>query len=215
MARSFYEDEEHITPVPGTTQPTSQQDLDSLSPRLINGTSIRSPSFLEKYFTIIRNSINNTWNETESKLDSLTSSYHTKEQHFSSTIANLHNKDEDLLPGSIYILIASLTGSIITRRSNILFRGIVPIALGLTAFKLTLPNTFTNSTRFFYKLENENLPKLTKEQDKFVSNLNTFVKDSEDGYSNSVDKIGSSLDDLKQNIKKYGGLNTDDVVTKK
>lgn len=215
MARSFYEDEEHLTPLPGTTETPSKQELESLQPRLVNGASVRSPSFLQSKFESLRNIINNTFTSTETKIDELTTSYHKKEQHFSTTIANLHNRDEDLLPGSIYILIAALTGSIITRRSNILFRGIVPLTLGTIAFKFALPKTFNNSTSFLHSIENEKLPELTKSQDQFVKDLENLVNKSEAGVQDGVKKFDNNVEELKKGIKKYGGLNVDEVVTKK
>lgn len=215
MARSFYEDEEHLTPIPGTTETPSQQELDSLSPKLINGTSIRSPSLLESKISSIRTTFNSFFNQTESKIDELTNKYHAKEQHFSSTISNLHDKNEDLLPAGIYITIASLTGSILTRRSNIAFRATIPLLLGTLAFKLTLPNTFNNSSSFLYKIESENLPQLTNKQNQLIKELQQLQSKSIKNLDNGVVSIDDSLTNLKQGIKKYGGLNTDDVVTKK
>lgn len=215
MARSFYEDEEHLTPLPGTTQPATKQELDSLSPRLVNGASVRSPSFLQSKIESIRTFFNQTWISTEGKLDQLTTSYHTKEQHFSTTIAKLHDRDEDLLPGSIYIAIAALTGSIITRRSNIVFRGIAPVILGTLAFKFALPITFKNSTSFLHKIEHENLPQITNKQDELVGKVESLVTKSEEEYKKGVSKFDTGVEDLKRAIKKYGGLNVDEVVTKK
>lgn len=215
MPRSFYEDEEHSTPLPGTTQPATPQELESLSSRLVNGASVRSPSFLQSNIESIRTFFNKTVVSTEDKVDQLTSSYHTKEQHFSTTIARLHDRDEDLLPGTIYIAIAALTGSILTRRSNIFLRGITPLVLGTLAFKLALPNTFTNSTSFLHKIETEKLPELTNKQDELVKGLEGFVNKSETEYKSGVKKLDQSVEELRKGIKKYGGLNIDDSVTKK
>ena len=51
---------------------------------------------------------------------------------------------ERLLPGAVYVLVAAMAGSIVSRRSNILFRATVPLAFGVTAGWALLPVTMRN-----------------------------------------------------------------------
>ena len=48
------------------------------------------------------------------------------------------------MPGMIYVLVAAMAGSIVTRRSNILFRATVPLAFGVGAGWAVIPITMRN-----------------------------------------------------------------------
>ena len=48
------------------------------------------------------------------------------------------------MPGALYVLVAAMTGSIISRNRNILLRATVPFAVGLGAAWVVLPATMRN-----------------------------------------------------------------------
>ncbi|KAF1984157.1 hypothetical protein K402DRAFT_396090 [Aulographum hederae CBS 113979] len=78
------------------------------------------------------------------------------EHDISSTIASLapgRETGEKLLPGSIYVLVAAMAGSIVTRRSNILFRVVVPPAAGIGAMYVVLPHTRQNVGNLIWEWE--------------------------------------------------------------
>lgn len=59
-----------------------------------------------------------------------------KETNFTNTIASLApspETGEQLLPGLIYVLVATMAGSIVSRNRNLLVRATFPIAVGVTA----------------------------------------------------------------------------------
>jgi organizing structure protein 2 len=61
-----------------------------------------------------------------------------KETDFTNTIASLApaaETGEQLLPGLIYVLVATMAGSIVSRNRNILIRAAFPLAVGVTAGK--------------------------------------------------------------------------------
>ena len=69
------------------------------------------------------------------------------EKSFTSTVAGLappRESGERVMPGLIYVLVAAMAGSILTRRSNILLRATVPVALGIGAANVVLPLTARN-----------------------------------------------------------------------
>lgn len=82
------------------------------------------------------------------------------ERSLTQTVAELapsKESGERLLPGAVYVLVAAMAGSIVTRRSNIVFRGIVPLAFGVTAGWSLLPVTMRNVSDLAWKYE-ERLP---------------------------------------------------------
>lgn len=69
------------------------------------------------------------------------------EKSFTDTVASLappRESGEKLMPGMIYVLVAAMAGSIVTRRSNILFRATVPLAFGVGAGWAVIPITMRN-----------------------------------------------------------------------
>ncbi|KAL0939006.1 mitochondrial protein [Colletotrichum truncatum] len=78
------------------------------------------------------------------------------EQSFTSTIASLappRESGEQLMPGAIYVLVAAMAGSIITRNRSILLRATAPLALGITAGWTVLPITMGNVSNLAWKYE--------------------------------------------------------------
>ncbi|KAH8890934.1 hypothetical protein GQ53DRAFT_163485 [Thozetella sp. PMI_491] len=78
------------------------------------------------------------------------------EQSFTSTLASLappRESGERLMPGLIYVLVAAMAGSIVTRNRNILLRGSVPVALGVGAAWAVIPVTMTNVSELLWKYE--------------------------------------------------------------
>lgn len=69
------------------------------------------------------------------------------EHSFTSTIRSLappKESNERVFPGVLYVLVASMAGSIITRNRNILLRATVPAAIGIGAAYAVLPLTMQN-----------------------------------------------------------------------
>ncbi|CAK7197487.1 hypothetical protein SEUCBS139899_000134 [Sporothrix eucalyptigena] len=78
------------------------------------------------------------------------------ERSFTETLASLapsRESGERLLPGAVYVLVAAMAGSIVTRRSNILLRATVPLAFGVTAGWALLPVTMRNISDLTWKYE--------------------------------------------------------------
>ena len=76
-------------------------------------------------------------------MDRFMSAEHT----FTSTIASLappKESNEHLLPGSVYVLVAAMAGSIVSRNRNILVRFVTPIITGLTTANYVVPRTTQN-----------------------------------------------------------------------
>ncbi|KAL5116795.1 hypothetical protein ACEQ8H_005276 [Pleosporales sp. CAS-2024a] len=69
------------------------------------------------------------------------------EHSFTSTVRSLapaKESGEKVLPGALYVLVASMAGSIMTRNRNIVLRASVPVAVGMTAAHFVLPVTWRN-----------------------------------------------------------------------
>ena len=93
---------------------------------------------------------------TEDKVNETVDSAFHLEQSFTNTVASLappRESSERLMPGAIYVLVAAMAGSIVTRNRNILLRATVPLALGIGAGWTVLPVTMRNVSELAWKYE--------------------------------------------------------------
>jgi organizing structure protein 2 len=92
----------------------------------------------------------------ENKINEFMDSALHLESSFTSTIASLApapQTGEKLMPGSLYVLVAAMTGSIVSRNRNILLRATVPLAVGIGAGWVVLPVTMRNVADLLWKYE--------------------------------------------------------------
>lgn len=57
------------------------------------------------------------------------------------------------MPGALYVLVAAMSGSIVSRNRNIVLRGVVPLAVGIGAGWVVLPVTMRNVSDLLWKYE--------------------------------------------------------------
>ena len=79
-----------------------------------------------------------------------------KETSLANTISSLApapETGEQLLPGAIYVLVATMAGSIVSRNRNILIRATFPLAVGITAGWMLIPVTMQNITNLSWEYE--------------------------------------------------------------
>ncbi|KND94999.1 MICOS subunit MIC26 [Tolypocladium ophioglossoides CBS 100239] len=87
--------------------------------------------------------------------ETMDSAFHL-EQSFTNTIAALappRETGEKLMPGAIYVLVAAMAGSIVTRNRSALLRATMPLALGIGAGWTVLPVTMRNVSDLAWKYE--------------------------------------------------------------
>ncbi|KAI9793983.1 MAG: hypothetical protein M1835_006852 [Candelina submexicana] len=92
----------------------------------------------------------------EDTVNSLMDSFLHMESSFTSTIASLappKESNERLMPGAIYVLVAAMAGSIVSRNRNILLRSSIPLAVGVGAGWVVLPITMRNIGDFIWSYE--------------------------------------------------------------
>ncbi|KAL7628622.1 hypothetical protein AAE478_000137 [Parahypoxylon ruwenzoriense] len=78
------------------------------------------------------------------------------EQSFTETIASLapsRESGEKLMPGVVYVLVASMAGSIMSRNRNVVVRAAAPVVLGIGVGWLLLPVTMGNVSNLLWRYE--------------------------------------------------------------
>jgi MICOS complex subunit MIC26 len=79
-----------------------------------------------------------------------------KETSLANTISSLApppSTGEQLLPGTIYVLVATMAGSIISRNRGVLIRATFPLAVGFTAAWVLIPVTMRNVADLTWEYE--------------------------------------------------------------
>lgn len=83
----------------------------------------------------------------EDRLNAFMSTILSHERSFTQTLTSLTpppETHERVMPGALYVLVATMAGSIISRNRNILLRASVPFSVGLGAAWTVLPVTTRN-----------------------------------------------------------------------
>ncbi|BEI85477.1 hypothetical protein CcaverHIS002_0508780 [Cutaneotrichosporon cavernicola] len=80
-------------------------------------------------------------------------------------------KDENLTPGIIYVLVAGLTGSVLTRTRSFPVRFLAPPVFALAALPYFLPKTAHNLRAYISDIEDKQAPEFAAKHDAFNHNL--------------------------------------------
>lgn len=182
------EEEEQIAPA----KPVEKKEEPSAvaeQTKLVGGVQVRSFEGLEKSMGAARKWVIKQIDAGKEGLDNSVQRYLKAERNVTGTVAELKSDKEDFLPGAIYVMVASLSGSILARNRNVLVRGITPIAVGVGAFAYFLPNTFQNTRNLVWKYEQR------------APTLADYHVQAENGVNSMVKGVSSAVEDGKQGLE--------------
>ncbi|OAK95086.1 hypothetical protein IQ06DRAFT_285142 [Phaeosphaeriaceae sp. SRC1lsM3a] len=130
------------------------------------------------------------------------------EHSFTSTVRSLapsRETGERVFPGALYVLVASMAGSIITRNRNILLRASVPLAVGITAANVVLPITSKNVGDLIWTYE-EKYPVLADAHLRTRQSITHFIETGKAhagmGLGMVEDKLHETKDGLEGWVRK-------------
>jgi len=130
------------------------------------------------------------------------------ESDFTSTVASLappKGSGERVLPGAVYVLVAAMAGSIITRNRNILLRATVPVAAGVGCSYYVLPHTTRNVGDLVWKYE-ERYPVIRDNHLRAREGITHFFQTgkahSQMGLAMAEEKVSDVRDTLEDWVKK-------------
>ncbi|KAI9710480.1 MAG: hypothetical protein M1820_002616 [Bogoriella megaspora] len=144
----------------------------------------------------------------EDTLNSTLTSLFSLEHSFTSTLSSLApppTSNEQLLPGLLYVLVSSMFGSILTRRSNILFRFSVPIAAGLAAGRVFVPITMGNVGALVWEYEKK-VPVVAETHQRVQERVERFLvtgrEHSKMGVEMVKGKVGEGVGVVEEWVRK-------------
>lgn len=130
------------------------------------------------------------------------------EHSFTRTVASLAppaESRERLLPNAIYVLVAAMAGSIVTRRRNVLVRAALPAAVGLGTAYAVLPLTMRNVGDLVWSYERRWPPLADahlRVRDRVGRFVQTGVAHSRMGVAMVEDKVVELREDVEEWVKK-------------
>ena len=121
-------------------------------------------------------------------------------------------RDENLNPGIIYVLIAGLTGSVLSRTRAFPIRFLTPPLFTVLAMPYFLPKTSHNIRQYLSTLEDRHFPDFAARHDQIMAT-------SESHFEMLKDRVGGASKDMTnwsksavEGIEKGTGLKVGDVV---
>lgn len=193
----------NIAPAPGSVEPFESGKQDDLKKsltqieeknlgiqtELVGNVPVKTSKFLEDTIEKSRKWVATETEDAKKQVDGVFQKYLNVEKDVTSTVASLKSEHEDLLPGSIYILVAGLSGSVIARRHNFVVRALLPVALGVGAFGYFLPETFRNTRALVWSWEQKS-PRLADAH----TSVEKSTEDLVNGITNTWDRSQATLE---------------------
>lgn len=117
-----------------------------------------------------------------------------------------------MTPGIIYVLVAGLTGSVLTRTRAFPLRFLAPPTFALAALPYFLPKTAHNLRDYISEFEDNNMPEFAAQHDQFNSNLELhwqMIKDRLHGVGHEARQLSSKA---AQSVESATGLRVADAA---
>jgi organizing structure protein 2 len=145
---------------------------------------------------------------TEDTLNDGMSHLFAAEKSFTGTVASLappKESNEKLLPGSIYVLVAAMAGSIISRNRNIFIRFATPIVTGVTTAHYVVPRTTRNVGDLVWSYE-ERFPVVRDNHLRISEGVRHFVETgkahSQMGLAMAEERVQGARESVEEWVKK-------------
>ncbi|KAK3620083.1 hypothetical protein LTR56_023621 [Elasticomyces elasticus] len=146
--------------------------------------------------------------KTEDGLNAGLSRVFSAERNFTSTIASLvppKESNEQLLPGAVYVLVAAMAGSIISRNRNILVRFVTPILTGVTTANYVVPRTTQNVGNLVWDYE-KRFPVVRDNHLRVTQGVRHFIETgkahSQMGLAMAEDKVTGVRETMEEWVRK-------------
>jgi organizing structure protein 2 len=127
------------------------------------------------------------------------------EHSFTSTVRSLappRQSGEKIFPGALYVLVASMAGSIVTRNRNILLRASVPVAVGIAAANIVLPITSKNVGDLIWTYE-EKYPVLADTHLRARNRIAEFVETGKAHAGMGLGMVEGKLNETKDGLEDW------------
>ncbi|ORX35784.1 apolipo protein O-domain-containing protein [Kockovaella imperatae] len=180
------------------------------SDRIVTLIEVGNP--ISPYVAQARTSLGDAFSGASDYVQNGVSRWITFERKVEREVKSVLPKDESLTPGIIYVLIAGLTGSVLTRTRAFPIRFLAPPLLTLAAMPYFLPRTSHNLRAYLSDVEDKHFPEIGASHDQLNARLAMH-------WDMLTNRLGSATQDAKgwgeravQGIENSTGLRVGDAV---
>lgn len=114
--------------------------------------------------------------------------------------------DEPLTPGIIYVLIAGLSGSVLTRTRAFPIRWLAPPLFTIISAPFFLPKTSANIRSYLSRVEDAHMPELAREHDRLNARVGSLWNQSVQTVSGAGDQAKGWTERAVQTVEDSTGL---------
>ncbi|TDL26918.1 hypothetical protein BD410DRAFT_475685 [Rickenella mellea] len=154
---------------------------------------VDTPTELERRIGVARRAVTNTYFQGHSHVQGWVSRWIGVEHAVENRVKSLIPPDEPLTPGLLYVGVATLTGSVVSRNRNIALRLTLPPTLFLLSLNYLLPKTSSNIGAYVSQLEHKYTPALARTQDTAIAHSAMTWERAKDAYARGRSKVGSGV----------------------
>ncbi|KAI9639406.1 apolipo protein O-domain-containing protein [Dioszegia hungarica] len=122
--------------------------------------------------------------------------------------------DEPLIPGAIYVLIAGLTGSVLTRTRAFPIRWLAPPIFTIAAAPYFLPKTSANIRSYLSRVEDAHMPELAREHDRLNARVGSLWNQSVNTVSGAGEQAKGWSKKAVQTVEDTTGLRVGESIRK-
>ncbi|ORY87063.1 apolipo protein O-domain-containing protein [Protomyces lactucae-debilis] len=163
------------------------------------------PTELEKNIRVGRTYVIEKVDELDALLRRGVDKVIAAEHQVENTVKEIRPKQEPLMPGSLYTAIAALSGSIVSRNRNILFRFATPLLFGVGAGAYFLPETSRNVGNVLYRWEGQ-IPGAQRYHDMTVSHAKMGYQAVLDKAEDATHVLSGAVESGKEALEENAGI---------
>ncbi|KAL4254768.1 MICOS complex subunit [Abortiporus biennis] len=165
-----------------------------------------TPSELEKQIGKVRRRLTATYDDAHGRVQEVVSKWIGVEQAVEHRVKSIIDPNESLTPGLLYVGVATLTGSVITRNRLLLWRILLPPTLLALSLNHFLPKTSHNLSSYFGSLEDTYFPSLSEKHEIAKAHSQMTWERAKEATKNSRESLNETLVGLLERIQGATGL---------
>lgn len=201
--RSFYEDDQLIINKPGFNteiqDSLKEQESSHGNISFIHGMGVRTTPYLEQYINKFRLYSHDKLAIYEAELGTQKTAFVNEMNSIFRSVESTIR--EPVLPGLIYILTATLTGSIMVNKRSLPVRFAAPLVFGAGATSYFMPYTFETLTDKYSKFERETFPELHQQkQELLIENYEKFSREFCKGINQANGVLHETVHDVRTKL---------------
>ncbi|ORY32828.1 apolipo protein O-domain-containing protein, partial [Naematelia encephala] len=175
---------------------------------------IETPHPLSPYIARARESTTSLFGGASEQVESGVKRWIGFERRVEHEVKQILPRDEPLTPGIIYVLIAGLSGSVLTRTRSFPIRWLTPPLLTLAAMPYFLPKTSHNIRQYLSDVEDHHFPAFAAEHDRIFSTAVAHSQMTLDRLGGLRDKAREAAEKAGRKVEDATGLKVGDVVSR-